>query len=81
MLAEDIARLMAMVPHEEVNNVPEPLVKGRIIKRLSFRANNLQFDMPSDLPLLKKKIMIQENLSGLATHGKIRKYLLFIIWD
>ncbi|PNF36009.1 EH domain-containing protein 1 [Cryptotermes secundus] len=28
MLAEDIARLMAMIPHEEVHIVSEPLVKG-----------------------------------------------------
>jgi hypothetical protein len=28
MLAEDIARLMAMIPHDEVHIVSEPLVKG-----------------------------------------------------
>ena len=28
MLAEDIARLMAMIPHDEVHIVTEPLVKG-----------------------------------------------------
>lgn len=28
MLAEDIARLMAMIPHEEVNASSEPQVKG-----------------------------------------------------
>lgn len=28
MLAEDIARLMAMIPHEEVHTVIEPHVKG-----------------------------------------------------
>ncbi|XP_028047986.1 EH domain-containing protein 3 isoform X1 [Monomorium pharaonis] len=28
MLAEDIAKLMAMIPHEEVTTVSEPLIKG-----------------------------------------------------
>jgi hypothetical protein len=28
MLAEDMARLMAMIPHDEIHIVPEPLVKG-----------------------------------------------------
>lgn len=28
MLAEDIARLMALIPHDEVHIVSEPLVKG-----------------------------------------------------
>lgn len=30
MLAEDIAKLMAMIPHEEVTTVSEPLIKGMI---------------------------------------------------
>lgn len=30
MLAEDIAKLMAMIPHEEVIKVSEPLIKGII---------------------------------------------------
>lgn len=30
MLAEDIAKLMAMIPHEEVTKVSEPLIKGII---------------------------------------------------
>lgn len=29
MLAEDIARLMAQIPHEETTTVPEPLIKGK----------------------------------------------------
>lgn len=28
MLAEDIAKLMAMIPHEEITTVSEPLIKG-----------------------------------------------------
>ncbi|XP_046669542.1 EH domain-containing protein 3 isoform X3 [Homalodisca vitripennis] len=33
MLAEDIARLMAQIPHEETNAVAEPLIKGATLKK------------------------------------------------
>jgi len=36
MLAEDIAKLMAMIPHDEVTTVSEPLIKGTSCSNFLF---------------------------------------------
>lgn len=40
MLAEDIARLMAQIPHEEVVSTSEPLIKGNILPPLPLHSFN-----------------------------------------
>lgn len=42
MLAEDIAKLMAMIPHEEVTTVSEPLIKGTICDFMYLNHFNLE---------------------------------------
>lgn len=42
MLAEDIAKLMAMIPHEEVTTISEPLIKGMICQCLHLNLFNLE---------------------------------------
>jgi len=37
MLAEDIAKLMAMIPHEETTTISEPFIKGIFQRLFTFK--------------------------------------------